>query len=109
MIIKDRLKECIDILTHILRQTGEETIMMQDGREYNRIEVVNMVSKWLYKALIDDMQKTEDYLQFLIESIHYVMGLDNEPPKINVVTVDELQKIHNFYHDENPKFVVKTK
>lgn len=106
MIHKERLKECIDILSLVLKQSGDETVMVGE-REWNRIELVNFTSKWLYKMMIDDTEVTEDYLLYLVESIHYSMGMTNEPPKLNVVTADELEKIHSKYLGE-PKFKVTT-
>lgn len=107
MIRKDRLRECLDLLSFALKGTNNEKVMVGDT-EYNRNELVTFTTKWMYKVMIEDEPKTEMYLDFFIESIQYFQALSNEMPKTIVMTPKELENFNNQYHEE-PKFTVKTK
>jgi len=107
LIIKERLQECLTLFSFALKGASDEKVLVGDT-EYNRNELVTFTTKWMYKVMVEDEQKTEMYFDFFIESIQYFLGLTNELPKTVHVTEQELEKINNNYHDE-AKFTIKTK
>lgn len=107
MIIKERLQECLTLFSFALKGASDEKVLVGDT-EYNRNELVTFTTKWMYKAMTEDEQKTEMYLDFFIESIQYFQGHSNEMPKTVHVTEQEQEKINSNYHDE-ARFTIKTK
>ena len=106
MIIKERLQECLTLLSFALKGTSDEKVMVGDT-EYNRNELVTFTTKWMYKIMTEDEQNTEMYLDFFIESIQYFQGHSNEIPKTIVMTPQELENFKDDYH-EDAKFRIKT-
>lgn len=107
MIIKERLQECLTLFSFALKGASDEKVLVGDT-EYNRNELVTFTTKWMYKVMTEDEQKTEMYLDFFIESIQYFQGHSNELPETIVMTPQELEKHNRNYHDE-AKFTIKTK
>lgn len=107
MIIKDRLQECLTLFSFALKGASDEKVLVGDT-EYNRNELVTFTTKWMYKVMVEDEEKTEMYLDFFIESIQYFQGHSNELPEFDVMTSEEFKKFNRKYHAET-KFTIKTK
>lgn len=107
MIDADRLRECSEYLAMYLNPVSGDEEFDLDGNKINLAEFLPIVIKHLNKVILKHEDKSEEVLLFLVDSIHYALGITDEKPEVIFMSPQELE-LRNSGHDE-PKIKIKTK
>ncbi|HSA76445.1 MAG TPA: hypothetical protein VLE02_02760 [Nitrosarchaeum sp.] len=105
MIDGEKLRECSEYLALALNPVENEEFDL-DGNKINLHEFIPIVIKHLNRVILKNQEKSEEILLFLVDSIHYSLGITDEKPEVIFMTPQELN-LRNSGHQE-PKVKIKT-
>lgn len=107
MIIAERLLECSEYLAMSLNPVdGDEQIDL-DGNKINLQQFLPIVFKHMNKIILKYPDRSEEIFLYLVDAIHYSLGMSDSPPDVTYMTPDEMQ-LRTSGHDE-PVIKIKTK